>query len=222
MPPGEAVTISRLLPGDLTMIKMSQANVGRWRDPLAALLVVGVVSVSMGLPAMAEQTATFAGGLLDPDGKPAAGFHVVMRDVVSGKMYTSAVSDASGQYTMSVPVGGRYKLEGVLAPDGTRLPVQDGPPLSVRSAGNNRLDVRFTAAATSPRMAPEPAKPAPAAPKAPATSTTKAPERTPPARIETKKPWWKTSGGVIGIVAGVAVVAAVASGVGDNASPSQP
>ena len=200
------------------MMTMSRADVRQCRDPLAALLAVCVVFGSMGLPAMAEQTATFVGGILDPDGNPAEGFRVVMRDVVSGKVFTSPSSTSAGQYSMSVPAGGRYKLEGVVAPDQTRLPVQDVPPLSVRSAGNNRLDVRFTKA-MAPAVAQTPAPPPSGTPEKP---TQPRPAASAPARVEAKRHWWKTSGGVIGIVAGVAVVAAVIAGGNDNASPSQP
>ena len=200
------------------MMTMSRADVRQCRNPLAALLTVCLVFGSMGLPAMAEQTATFVGGILDPDGKPAEGFRVVMRDVVSGKVFTSPSSTSAGQYSMSVPVGGRYKLEAVVAPDQTRLPVQDVPPLSVRSAGNNRLDVRFTKA-----MAPAVADTSATAPsRLQEKPTPPRPSTTVPARVEAKKPWWKTSGGVIGIVAGVAVVAALVAGGNNNASPSQP
>jgi len=72
--------------------------------------------------------AAIMGVILDPEGKPAAGFKVVLRDVGSSKEFLSGPADPDGNYTVQVPVGGRYKLEAVLAGDGaTKLRVQDVP-----------------------------------------------------------------------------------------------
>jgi len=139
----------------------------------------------------------------------AAGFKVILRDVASNKEFVSEPTDAEGNYTAQVPVGGRYKLAGVVADDGvTKLAVQDVPPVSVLTPGTTRLNVRFTT---------DPAPAAPVLAAAPATDDKKS---------ESAVPWYKRPGPITGMVlGGVAIVALlVAAGGGDDnpASPSNP
>jgi len=150
-----------------------------------------------------ESTASIAGVILDPAGQPASGFKVTLRDVASNTQYTSGPTDAAGNYTVNVPVGGRYKIDNVVAADGvTKLAVQDVAPVSVLAAGTTRLNVRFT--------------------NTPATQTA----ATTPEGDDDKKgavPWYKKPGPIVGIVLGsVALAAIVLSAGGDDASPSQP
>jgi hypothetical protein len=172
----------------------------------------GLVLALGGAPGLFAQasTAAIAGVILDPAGQPASGFKVTLRDVASNTQYKSGPTDAAGNYTVDVPLGGRYKLEGVLAADGvTRLQVQDVPPVSVLTAGTTRLNVRFT--------------------NAPASATQTA--GTSPASEENEKktksavPWYKRPGPIVGMVLGSAAILAIAlsaGGGGDDASPSQP
>src|SRR5580765_5102750 len=75
-----------------------------------------------------SSTASIAGVILNPSGQPAFGFKVVLRDVASNKQFMSDPTDAAGNYSVEVPLGGRYKIEGVIADDGvTRLPVLEVP-----------------------------------------------------------------------------------------------
>src|SRR5882672_5409187 len=97
------------------------------RSATAAVTVLALLFPLLALPAMAQETAVFTGTVFEPSGAPVqAGFKVVLKDVSSGAQYT-ATTDASGAYHIPVPVGGRYKLSGVTAPDGTNLPVQNVP-----------------------------------------------------------------------------------------------
>jgi hypothetical protein len=156
-------------------------------------------------------TAAIAGVIIDPSGHPAEGFKVTVRDVASNTEYTSGPTDASGNYSVQVPLGGRYKIEGVVAADGaTKLPVQDIPPVSVLAAGTTRMNVRFSAPVPEPQTAG-------AAPV--------------PANEEKKKkkegvPWYKRPGPIVGMVLGAAAIAAIAlnggSSSNNNASPSTP
>jgi hypothetical protein len=192
--------------------------VGRWA---AALVAAAVLLSTAGIASFAQETAAFLGTLFDPSGKPAEGMVVIFRDASSGKEFRSLKTNATGQYEVSVPVGSRYKLQSVVAPDGSLVPVQDVPPVPVRVPGFNRLDVRFLsgsapAAAPNTPAAPKPAASAPAAAKKPEKVT------------KTSVPWWKKPAGIVGIVIGGGAVAALALGGGGggngsgNPSPSTP
>ena len=214
----------------------------------SAVTLATVFAMTLGLvaPVLAADTATFSGVVMAPDNSFAQGFTVVFKDLVSGKEFRSGPTSATGEYQVSVPTGGRYKLDSVFAPDGTKLPVQNVPPIPVRVAGVSKLDVKFsnaaspvapppttavaaappaatTPAATTP--APKPVAPAakPASPPAPKPAVASA---APPANDDKKKkkgavPWWKKPGPIIGIVLGGGALAALAlgGGGGNNASP---
>jgi hypothetical protein len=156
-----------------------------------------------------ESTASVAGVILNPSGQPAFGFRVILKDVASKTQYTSDPTDAAGNYSVQVPIGGRYKIDGVIADDGvTRLPVQEVAPVSVLAAGTTRLNVRFTTGATP----------------GPATASTEAEKK----KKKEGVPWYKRPGPIVGIVIGSAVVLALALGGGgggggnSNPSPSAP
>ena len=193
------------------------------RESLRRSLVVitCLVLVSGNAPGVTAQspTAAISGVILDPAGLPAFGFKVLFRDVGSNTRFTSGPTDAAGNYAIQVPLGGRYKLEGVVADDGvTKLPVQDIPPISVLTAGTTRLNVRFTnAAAPAQAAAPEPQT---AAPK-PAND-----ERDEKRVTKAKPPWYKRPGPITGMVVGGVVILALAlgggGGGGGTASQSTP
>lgn len=182
---------------------------GTIRKSLA--FITGLVLALGGAPGLFAQasTAAIAGVILDPAGQPASGFKVTLRDVASNTQYTSGPTDAAGNYTVDVPLGGRYKLEGVLAADGvTKLQVQDVPPVSVLTAGTTRLNVRFT---NTPAAATETAGTAPAS------------DETKEKKEQGAVPWYQRPGPIVGMVlGGVALVAIGLSLGGDDASPSQP
>jgi hypothetical protein len=170
------------------------------------LLVQGFAPALFAQPS----TATIAGVILNPSGKPAFGFRVVLKDVASNTQFTSEPTDAAGNYSVEVPIGGRYKIDGVVADDGvTRLPVQEVPPVSVLAAGTTRLNVRFTTGATP----------------APATASTQQDDKN--KKKKEGVPWYKRPGPIVGIVIGSAVVLALLLGGGggggnNNPSPSAP
>lgn len=192
------------------------------RSATATATVLALLIPLLALPAMAQETAVFTGTIFDPSGAAAGtGYKVVLKDVSSGAQYT-ATTDASGVYHIPVPVGGRYKLSGVSAPDGTNLPVQNVPPISAMVPGTQRLDVKFTQGAVAPTTAGAAGT---------ATVVASKPASTPPPEKEKKKsessgkPWYKKPGPIVGIVLGAAAIAAIAigsSGGCNDASPSQP
>ena len=171
------------------------------RSALAFLLcLVLVAGAGQGVLAQAS-TAAIAGVILDPSGKPAAGFKVILHDTASNKDFISDPTDAEGNYSAQVPVGGRYKLTGVIANDGvTKLPVQDVPPVNVLTAGTTRLNVRFTATA------------------APATSGVAGNSATEEEKKKDKgaAPWYKRPGPIVGMVLGGLVVVALVAGGGGS------
>jgi hypothetical protein len=178
---------------------------GTIRKSLA--LIIGLVLASGGAPALFAQdsTATIAGVILDPAGRPAFGFKVLLHDVASNTQYMSAPTDTAGNYSVQVPLGGRYKLDQVIADDGvTKLPVQDVPPVSVLAAGTTRLNVRFTSALPS------------TTPTAAATPASDEKEK----KKKSAVPWYKRPGPIVGMVLGAGAIAAIAlsAGGGDNAS----
>lgn len=210
-----------------------------------AITVATVFAMSLGLfaPALAAESATFSGAVMAPDNSFAQGFTVVFKDVATGQEFKSGPTSATGEYKVSVPTGGRYKLDSVTAPDGTKLAVQNVPPIPVRVAGVSKLDVKFTnagppagtavaaaapaagaaaaGAAAGSTPAPKPAAPA-ATTQAPQATTASA--ATPPSGEKKKDkgavPWWKKPGPIVGMVLGGAAIVAIAvSGGGDDNPP---
>lgn len=188
-------------------MSMSQSSRSR---RFAAVFVVAVVLFSTaGIASFAQETAALLGTVFDPQGQPAAGFTVVFRDVATGKEIRSSASNAAGLYETIVPVGGRYKLQAVIAPDDSLLPVQDVPPIAIQVPGFNRLDVRFLPRSGAARQDPGAGK--------------RAPTAEPKKARKSGVPWWKTPGGIVGIVVGVGAAAAIAAGGGGGqASPFTP
>lgn len=173
------------------------------RKSVATACLLAVLAAAPGL-AFADGIHTFTGFITDPAGKPSEGFRVVLVDMQNGKEFKSPPTNATGLYALGVPSGTRYTLVRVEAPDGTAMDVAELPPSDALVPGVTTLSVRFRRK-TEAGAAPAPAT---AAPKAEAV------------------PWWKKPAGIIGIIAGVGVVAAIAaSGGGDDepsASPSTP
>jgi hypothetical protein len=233
--------------GDNEMTRQRSGFTNRLRG---AVTVATVLAMSLGLmaPALAAESATFSGAVMAPDNSFAQGFTVVFKDVATGQEFKSGPTSATGEYHVAVPTGGRYKLDSVLAPDGTKLPVQNVPPIPVRVAGSSKLDVKFTNAATPPGNAVAAAAPAgaaaagaaagstaapkPAASAPAAASTTPAPKpatgattaSTAPAEEKKKKdkgavPWWKKPGPIVGMVLGGAAIVAIAVGSGGSDNP---
>jgi len=189
-------------------MRLSEPSASR---TLAAAVIAAVTLVaSAGGPTWSQQEATFSGAIFDPVGKGQPGFQLVLVDDATGREYVSGKSGPSGVYAMSVPVGARYRVAAVIAPDGTHLAVQDLPPIAVRVPGNNHLDVRFQMKTIAPDAA--------------GSSTTSS--RGASDHKKSAVPWWKTPGGVTGIVVGAAAVAALAlsggGGHGGTVSPSAP
>lgn len=161
---------------------------------LACLLILHGFAPVLSAQTPAASTATITGVILNPAEQPAFGFRVVVRDVASDTQFISEPTDASGNYTLEVPLGGRYKIESVIADDGvTRLPVLEVPPVSVLTAGTTSLNVRFTSGTVAPATAAA------------------GDDRD---RRKGSVPWYKTPGGITGIVIGSAVVLGLAIGAG--------
>jgi hypothetical protein len=202
-------------------------------------VITCVVILSGGAPGLyaQSQTAAITGVILDPEGHPASGFKVVFRDVGSNTKFLSGPTDAAGNYALQVPLGGRYKIEGVIADDGvTKLPVQEIPPISVLTPGTTRLNVRFAKASTpAAAAAPAAGAAAAAASTAPAATSTAAaaapkpaappPQTTTPAPAKAaptsaKKPWYKRPGPITGMVIGGVLIVALAAGGGGGGGGS--
>jgi hypothetical protein len=182
------------------------------RNLFCAVLVAALCTLSVA-PALSEEMATLFGGIVDPEGQSAVGFRVVVKNVATERLYTSAPSNSKGEYAVTIPVGSQYQIDSVLAPDGASLKIQQSAPVTIQTSGNVRLDIQFEQRQDS----------APAAkPVEPSATTTTA----------QKTPWYKKKGGIIGIViaSGAVVGAALAhdSGGGDGpntikaTSPSSP
>jgi hypothetical protein len=192
-------------------MKLRKLGLGVLRRSTALFICLALVAGAVPSASAQTSTAALAGVILDPAGLPASGFKVVIRDVASNKTFVSDPSDAQGNYSAQVPLGGRYKIDRVIADDGvTSLPVQDTATVSTLTAGTTRLNVRFTTV------------PVPASQTAGTT----------PAGDDKKKskagtPWYHRPGPIVGIVLGSAAVVALAVGAGgssssSNASPSAP
>jgi hypothetical protein len=230
--------------------EMTRQRVGFPNRIRAAVTVATVVAMSLGLvaPALAADAATFSGAVMAPDNSFAQGFTVVFKDVASGQEFRSGPTSATGEYQVSVPTGARYKLDSVVAPDGTKLPVQNVPPIPVRVAGASKLDVKFAnapavagapagaapaaagtavAATASAAKTPAPAATSPAAKPASAPPPQTSVASTTPAASDDKKkkdkgavPWWKKPGPIVGMVLGGAAIVALAVGGGGSDNPA--
>jgi hypothetical protein len=168
-------------------------------------MLLGVVA-----PALATESATFAGAVFAPDGSVATGFAVEFENVTTGQKFQSSPMGAEGQYQVSVPTGAKYRPEAAVAPDGTKLAVAKVPPIPVLVAGMNRLDVQFARGARA------------AAPATPASDDKKK-------KKQGEVPWWKEGAPITGLVVGSVVFAGlIYLAVEDdpsstnNASPSAP
>jgi hypothetical protein len=200
------------------MTSRNAVESGWFRRVAAVATALALLVPLAALPAAAQDTATFAGTVFEPSGAPVgAGFKVILTDVRSGAKYT-AVTDAAGAYSIPVPLGGRYKLESAVAPDGTVLPVQNVPPIAALVPGTNRIDVKFSQAAPAPGAAAAAA--AAPTPTPPPTAGTQVAQTTPTEEKKKKEgatPWYKKPGPIVGIVLGaVAVGVAVSSGGGTS------
>jgi hypothetical protein len=210
---------------------MKRVAMSGWiRRTLVAVLGFSLLAPSLLMPvAHAQQSATLQGVILDPTGRPTPGFKVVYKDVVSGTEYTSSPSNAAGEYSLQVPTGARYQLTASLAPDGTRLPIQAGSPLPVRTSGVYRRDVQFQLQGAQGVEPKPPATgsqpPTPTVSKPPVGKPAPVTPPPPPSDDKHKKkavPWWKTTGGVIGIILGAGAVLALAAGGGGGGGSSSP
>lgn len=148
----------------------------------------------------AELRATLEGALLAPDGSPVQGFRAVVEDVESRMEYLSTETNDRGEYVIEVPVGRGYRIVAAITPDGDRLPVQQTAAMPVDIPESYRLpDVMFLEKDPEPAAAPLTAQPLP--------------------RVPASKPWYKSTGRLIGIATGsVAAVAFAASGGGGGGS----
>jgi hypothetical protein len=163
------------------------------------VLLLGGMLLFGGAPGLRAQSPSgkLAGTILDPQGKPAFGFKVVVVDTTTNIKYTSAPTDASGNYSIAVPVGGTFKVDSVVADDGvTRLAVQDAAAVSVMASGTKPLNVRFVAS------------PAPAAD----TASTEEEKKKKKGAV----PWYQRPGPIVGIVLGSVAVAALALSGGSD------
>jgi len=191
---------------------MHRLRSGLPRRIRAAVSVATAFAVTLGVfaPALASETATFAGTVMAPGNAYASGFIVGFKDAASGQEFRSEPTGTAGTYRVTVPAGARYKLNSVVAPDGTRLAVQNLPPVATQPAGTNRVDIRFAGVA-SPALAPGAATP----------------DNDKKKRKEAA-PWWKQPGPIVGLVLGSLALAAAAVEVVDDtnttpaASPSTP
>src|SRR5262245_17868670 len=110
------------------------------RRAIASATLVALLAVSPGaLAATTPGMHTFTGFITGPNGQRSAGFRVVLVDMKTAKEYQSPPTDASGLYSLTVPIGTRYTLVRVEAPDGTDMPVQELPPSDALTEGVTTL-----------------------------------------------------------------------------------
>jgi hypothetical protein len=184
------------------MCELVAGQQGRIRGVVSVATVLAMM-LGVVAPALATQSATFAGAVVAPDGSVAAGFAIEFEDVATGQKFQSSPTGSEGQYQVSVPTGAKYRPEAAVAPDGTKLAVATVPPIPVLVAGMNRLDVQFTRGA---RAAGD-------------------------EKNKKKKggtPWWKEGGPVTGLVIGSVVFAGLVylnvegDDHGENNNPASP
>jgi hypothetical protein len=171
----------------------------------ALALTIATLAVS---PAGAAETASFEGTVLAPDNTPAQGFTVVFKETTGGQTFKSLATGPTGEYKMTVQVGGVYKLDSVIGPDGKKLPVQSTDPIAVKTAGTTRLVVKFTTVAPAAATA--------------AAAALAASQPTDQHAAKAGPPWWKTGGGITGIVLGSLVVGGAIAGFSGSSSSAPP
>jgi len=189
------------------MIRVHPRRFTPIRAAVSAATVLAMV-FSVVTPALSAVNATFTGTVIAPNNSLASGFVVGFKDAASGQVFRSGPTTEAGEYQVAVPGGNRYKLDSVVAPDGTSLPVQDLPAVAVQVAGKSRVDVKFATLAPG--------------------ATTPAADDDEKKKKKAAAPWWHHAGPIIGIVLGSLAVAAAGAEVfssSDNtpaASPSIP
>jgi hypothetical protein len=169
--------------------------------PIVAALLCAPLSPLLATAAddadMGADLATVEGLLLDPKGRPAKGLNAVLRNVETGEEFFSPATDENGEYALRVPAGRSYVIVAAITPSGDRLPVVGGEPIPVPVSGSYRVpDVRF-----QPR------------------------DRGAGAVPSAGRPWYKTPGGLVGLVTGSVAVLIFAFDDDDDdedASPSSP
>jgi hypothetical protein len=126
------------------------------RRVLAAAVAASAFLFFSGIPTIAGSIATIESAVYDPAGRPVAGYTVVMKDVASGPEFVSRPSTRSGEYTIDVPVGARYRVVSIVTPSGESLPVRQAVPVSVRGGGSHRMNVHLRVApgSSSAQIAP--------------------------------------------------------------------
>jgi hypothetical protein len=186
----------------MSIVSISNSRV---RRAMSYFILAIFVVATAGMPVLGQETATINGLVVGPNGEVGKGFMVHLKDIGSDRMIAGGPTDAAGNYSAQVPVGGRYIIDHVTAPDGTVLSVQSIAPIPIRYAGSTRLDVKFEAA---------PVKAAETEPKPEPVKTAKTPKPT----TGVKKPWYKTPLGITGIVLGAGGVIAAAGGSSSSSS----
>jgi len=141
----------------------------------------------------ATETATLSGRLLDPKGRPARGLNAVVQNVDTLEEFYSPASAEDGRYTVAVPPAARYRIVAAITPRGGRLPVVAAEPVDVPASGTYVL---------------------------PEVRFTR---RDRDGASAGTRPWYRTPGGLVGIVTGsaAALIFAFDNGDGDT-SPSVP
>lgn len=120
------------------------------------VLVLGCL-MGAGIPVLAQTFEGMKGRLTDAEGKPLAGHRAVYRPVNGEETIVSGVSDANGNYIVSLPLGGEFVPIALVTPNGGRIELPaDEPPLLVRKGGgrNIQLPVGVTSAAADNRDIP--------------------------------------------------------------------
>jgi hypothetical protein len=156
-----------------------------------------LVLLAAGLPLPASDgKATLGGRLLDPKGRPARGLNVVVQDVRTLEEFFSPASTEDGAFSLSVPPGASYRIVAAITPRGDRLPVVGAEPVEVPAAGTYTL---------------------------PDVRFTR---RDRSAAAGDSRPWYRTPGGLVGIVTGSTAALIFAFDDDDDddedASPSLP
>lgn len=193
----------------------------RGKRILGTFILITFLVATTGMPILAQESATIYGLVAGPDGELGGGFTVHLKDVGTGKIIASGPTDAVGQYSAQVPVGGRYVIDHVTAPDGSVLSVRSIAPIPIAYAGSTRLDVKFQKSLVAPEPEPQ-VKTKPVKTKPVETKKVKAPKAPKPTKPSTgSKPWYKRKGGIIGIVLVSGGAIAAATG-GDSKSVSPP
>jgi hypothetical protein len=116
----------------------------RWAVPAGTFCAAIVLLAAAPLVAAQESAFTIAGRILDADGRPAAGYRVVLRVPGGTEVHLGPPAGVDGSYQVSVPAGRSYVVAAVIAPSGKRTTLDGLPEIATKEGAKGDVQLPFS------------------------------------------------------------------------------